>query len=356
MKGMSLASFAGGAALWLANVSLSFAGDAAPRDMSKVKIGATVYAITNSWHKQMVSALEDAAKTAEKNHMLAGIRVLNANGNAQQQASQITDYILQKVDAIIVNAASPTALNGAIAEACAANIVVVTYDSIATAPCAYKVAYDWHAHGAAQVEYFAKLLNGKGNLLHVRGLPGTDVDDNVEKGVEDALAKYPDLKVINVRGDWTGSIALKNISSILPSLPKIDGVITTGEVAAATYQAFNAAGRETPTIVLAGKRDELELWKKLDKGGKYETFSESTSPSIGAVALWVTEAVLQGKKVPNIMYVPFLQINRDNVDAWMQATPENAIAMPVYTAEWTDSLIAATLAKQPSPPNPGPGS
>jgi ribose transport system substrate-binding protein len=351
----NLKGFGSCIALLLAGIAVAQADDAAPRDMSKVKIGATVYAITNSWHKQMISSLQGAADTAKKNNLLSDIRILNANGDAQQQASQISDYILQKVDAIIVNAASPTALNGVIAEACAANIVVVTYDSIATAPCAYKVAYDWHAHGAAQAEYLAKRMNGKGNILHVRGLPGTDVDDNVEKGVEDTLAKYPDIKLISVRGDWTGSIALKNISSILPSLPKIDGVITQAEVAAATYQAFTAAGREVPIIVMAGKRDELELWKSLDKDGKYETFSESTSPSIGAVALWVAEAALQGKKVPNIMYIPFLQITKDDVDEWLKVTPENAIAMPVYGSDWTDAAIAAALAGQPSPPNPGPG-
>jgi ribose transport system substrate-binding protein len=331
------------------------AEDAAPRDMSKVKIGVTVYAITNSWHKQMISSLEGAADTAKKDGLLSDIRILNANGDAQAQASQISNFILQKVDAIIVNAASPTALNGVIADACAAGIVVVTYDSIATAPCATKVAYDWQQHGRTQAEYFAKRFGGKANLLEIRGLPGTDVDDNAHKGVVDALKDYPNVNLTSVRGDWTPSVALKNVASILPSLPNIDGVITQGETGNATYQAFKNAGRKAPVIVMAAKEDELKLWKSLDQSGGYETFSISTSPSIGAVALWATEAALQGHKMPDIMYIPFLQITKDNVDAWIKVTPDNAIAMPVYSRDWTDKAIAAALAGQPSPPNPGPG-
>ena len=52
------------------------------------------------------------------------------------------DIISSRLDAIVINAASPTGLNGVIAQACSAGILVVSYDNVVTAPCALKVNTD----------------------------------------------------------------------------------------------------------------------------------------------------------------------------------------------------------------------
>ncbi len=44
------------------------------------------------------------------------------------QPAQVQNLILQGYDAIVINAASPTHLNGAIKQACDAGIVVVSFD------------------------------------------------------------------------------------------------------------------------------------------------------------------------------------------------------------------------------------
>ena len=93
------------------------------------------------------------------------------------QAAQIQNLILQGYDAIVINAASPTALNGAIKQACDAGIVVVSFDGTVTAPCAYRVVVDYKALGAEEVDQMAKLQPKGGNLLEIRGLAGTSIDD-----------------------------------------------------------------------------------------------------------------------------------------------------------------------------------
>src|SRR5450631_2207035 len=102
--------------------------------------------------------------------------------------------ILQGFDAIVVNAASPTALNGAVKQACDAGIVVVSFDGIVTEPCAYRIAVDFKQLGAMQIDYFAK-RGLQGNLLEIRGLAGVFVDDEIHQGIVAGVAKRPEFKI-----------------------------------------------------------------------------------------------------------------------------------------------------------------
>ena len=92
----------------------------------------------NTWRHQMVDAFESSAKEAKAAGKIADYVVLNGDGSVAQQNSQIAELILKGVDAIAVDAASETAVNGVIEKACKAGIKVVSFDSIASAPCNYQ--------------------------------------------------------------------------------------------------------------------------------------------------------------------------------------------------------------------------
>src|SRR5581483_1718756 len=76
----------------------------------------------NTWRHQMVEAFEASAKEAKAAGKIADYVVLNGDGSVAQQNSQIAELILKGVDAIAVDAASETAVNGVIEKACAAGI------------------------------------------------------------------------------------------------------------------------------------------------------------------------------------------------------------------------------------------
>lgn len=106
-------------------------------------------------------------------------KVVNSNNSAPEQASQIENLIVEGWKAIVIDAASDTALNGVIKEATDAGIVVVVFDALATAPSAYKVAYNYVSMGQQEADFVAKRLNGKGNVLEIRGVAGTSVDNDI---------------------------------------------------------------------------------------------------------------------------------------------------------------------------------
>ena len=105
---------------------------------------------------------------------------MNGDGSVAQQNSQIAELILKKVDVLAVDAASETAVNGIIEKACKAGIIVVSFDSVASAPCNYQLNFDFKGYKATQAEAVFKMLGGKGNVIQVRGVKGSAPDNDMQ--------------------------------------------------------------------------------------------------------------------------------------------------------------------------------
>jgi ribose transport system substrate-binding protein len=243
-------------------------------DTAKMRIAFSNNYAGNSWRQAMLNSYEIVAKKAVADGIVAAADVFTtADKEVPTQAAQIQNLILQGYNAIVINAASPDALNGAIKQACDAGIVVVSFDGIVTEPCAYRVVVDFKDMGKEEVAQMAKFQPKGGNLLEIRGLAGVSVDDEIHKGMVDELKKFPDLKVVgSVHGDWTQTVAQKQVAGILPTLPKIDGVLTQGGDGFGAANAIKDAGRPTPIIILghhsAGMLDVRVLGHAADPCGQ----------------------------------------------------------------------------------------
>ena len=102
--------------------------------------------------------------------------------------------------------------------------------------------------GKTLAEWLVKKLNGKGNVVMVTGVAGTEVDLDRNKGADEVWAKNPGIKVVNrYTGMWDSSTAERNTAAILPSLPKIDGVWCQGGTDG-VIKAFIAANRPLPKV------------------------------------------------------------------------------------------------------------
>ncbi|TCL03157.1 ABC transporter substrate-binding protein [Sodalis ligni] len=343
--------------LCISLVCAAASATAADKSAAEASIALSNSFAGNTWRQQMISVWNQAAKEAIDQNLIGKTKVVNADNSAPQQASQLENLILEGWKAIAIDAASPTALNGAIQEACDQGIVVVAFDAKVTAPCAYNVVYDYQNVGRLPAQFLADKLNGKGNVLVVRGLAGTSIDADEYEGAKSVFAKYPDLKIVGmVNGNWTESVAQKEVSGILPALGKVDAVLAQGGDSYGIYQAFKAAGRDIPLITLGGRSEELALWKKLNSEtrGGYDTVSSSTVPGVSSVAFWVAQQVLAGNKVPKVIHMPLLKIKVGDLDQWIAATPEGSVATSVYSREWTHQLIQANLNNTPLPDSPLP--
>jgi ribose transport system substrate-binding protein len=311
------------------------AGTSALADTSGKRIALSNNYAGNSWRQAMLTSWETVTGPAVSEGIVAAADAFTtAENSATEQAAQIQNMILQGYDAIVINAASPTALNGAVKEACDAGIVVVSFDGIVTEPCAWRIAVDFKEMGRIQVEYLAGRLPEGGNLLEIRGLAGVFVDDEISAGIHAGVEQFPQFDIVgSVHGDWAQDVAQRAVAGILPSLPEIVGVVTQGGDGYGAAQAIAAAGRDTPIIVMGNRQDELVWWKEQKDANGYETMSVSIAPGVSTLAFWVAQQILDGRDVPKDLIVPFLTITQDSLEADLANTPEGGVANVEYSLE-----------------------
>jgi ribose transport system substrate-binding protein len=327
----------------MASAALACLAGTGVADTSDKRIALSNNYAGNSWRQAMLESWAKVTGQAVTDGVVAAADAFTtAENQATEQAAQIQNMILQGYDAIVVNAASPTALNGAIKEACDAGIVVVSFDGIVDEPCAWRVAVDFEAMGKSQLDYLKTALPDGGNLLEIRGLAGVFVDDAISAGIHAGVAENAQFKIAgSVHGDWAQDVAQKAVAGILPSLPEIAGVVTQGGDGYGAAQAFAAAGRPMPIIIMGNRQDELKWWKEQKDANGYTTMSVSIAPGVSTLAFWVAQQILDGKDVPKDLTVPFLRIDQDTLEANLETTPEGGVANVEYSQEDAIQVIEA---------------
>ncbi len=323
-------------------VSCLFAAGVALADTKDKKIALSNNYAGNSWRQAMLKSWDKVTKQAVADGIVAAADPFTTSENqVTEQAAQIQNLILQGYNAIVINAASPDALNGVVKQACDAGIIVVSFDGIVKEPCAWRIAVNFEAMGASEVEYLAKKMPAGGNVLEIRGLAGVFVDDEISKGINGMLAKNTQFKNVgSVHGNWAQEVAQKEVAGILPSLPEIKAVVTQGGDGYGAAQAFAAAGRPTPLIIMGNRQDELQWWKEQKDKNGYETMSVSIAPGVSTLAFWVAQMILDGKEVPKDLTVPFLRIDQDNLEANLATTEKGGVANVEYSAEDAAKVVA----------------
>ena len=328
--------------LMLASAALVCAALPSLADTAAKRIALSNNYAGNSWRQAMLTSWDKITKPAVEGGVVAAADAFTtAENQATEQAAQIQNMILEGYDAIVINAASPTALNGAVKEACDAGITVVSFDGIVTEPCAWRIAVDFKGMGESQLDYLNEVMPAGGNVLEIRWLAGVFVDDAISSGIHAGAEEYPQFKIVgSVHGDWAQDVAQKAVAGVLPSLPAdIVAVVTQGGDGYGAAQAFAAAGRPMPTIIMGNRDDELKWWKEQKDASGYKTMSVSIAPGVSTLAFWVAQQILDGKEVPKDLTVPFLRIDQDNLEANLATTQAGGVANVEYSMEDAIAVI-----------------
>jgi len=207
--------------------------------------------VGNDWRQQMLRV----AQVSVRKGPLAGrvdLRIENVESTVQAQINSLNNIIRQKPDAIIVDAASDSALNPTVKRACDAGIVVVSFDQPVTEPCAYTVTYDWNRIPEVMAEWMAKQLNGKGNVFLDRGLAGAPISTQITGAYEKVLAQYPDINIVGqYNGDYAVGQEQSGVAALLAANPQVDGILTQGYGAGAIQALKNAERPMVPITAFA---------------------------------------------------------------------------------------------------------
>jgi len=326
--------------------ALMLLAGSATADTSGKKIAFSNNYAGNSWRQAMLKSYDIVTKKAVADKVVGAADVFTtADKEVPTQAAQIQNLILQGYDAIVINASSPDALNGAIKQACDAGITVVSFDGIVTEPCAWRVVVDFKDMGKQEVEQMAKFQPKGGNLLEIRVLAGTSIDQAIHDGIVEGVKAHPEFKIVNsVEGDWDQTTAQKAVASVLPSLPDVAGIVDQGGDGYGAAQAFAAAGKPRPTIIMGNRQDELQWWKEQKAKDGYTTWSASIAPGVSTLAFWVAQQVLDGNKtMPHDLLVPYLAFTQADFEAELPNITKGGVASHEYTKEESIAAIKANM-------------
>ena len=311
----------------------------------------------NIWRRAMLESWAEAADEAKRAGLVADAPALTTSENtAQAQAAQIAQLVEAGAAAIVVDAAPGSGLAEAVAAACAKGVVVVSFDSTVSEPCAWQLTMDFTGLGRRQVEWLARRLTGPVRVLEVRGIAGTPVDPLIAEGVEAGLRATGGRlrRVGTVYGDWTQAVARREVTRVLPELGAVDAVVTQGGDGLGVIEAFVAAGRDLPVVILGNRRAELDWWAARRAEIPYETLSISIPPSVVQIAFWTAQQILAGATVPRQMTLPLLEVQAETLEAARARTPEGGLTRNRFSQAWTADWLTAQRERTTLPLVPDP--
>ena len=304
-------------AVWgLLGAAVGAASPALAADKPLKSVGVTVNNLGNPY---FVAIAKGAEATARK---IGGpdvkLTAVSASYDLNTQVGQIENFIANKVDMIVVNAADPKGIAPVLQKARAAGIVVVAVDVVAQGANA-TVMSDNVAAGAVSCDYMAKQIGSKGNVVIINGPPNSAIIDRVQ-GCKQALATYKDIKLLsdnqNSKGDRDGGLDV--MTNLLTAFPKIDGVFAIDDPAGIGADlAVKQAHRKDVKLITAvdGSPDAQNALK--DSTGLFAETAAQNPYQQAAMAVQIGYDIMNGKPPAKLVtLLPTPPVTKANASAY----------------------------------------
>jgi ribose transport system substrate-binding protein len=283
---------------------------------NKVNLGVAIPAATHSFTAGIVWWAEAAEEELEEQHEGLKITIKTA-ANAGEQANQLQDLVTaNKINALVIFPFESGALTKPVAQVKAKGVYVTVVDRGLTdtsAQDAY-VAGDNTAFGKIPAEYLAKTLNGKGNIVALRGIAST-LDNERMDAFNAVLKNYPDMKLLDAQyGNWNRDDAFKVMQDYLTRFKEIDAVwAADDDMAVGVLKAIEQADRTDIKIVFGGAGAKGMIKTLIDGKDPRIQANVSYSPKFIYDAIKLTaEARLKDEKLPATTIIPSVLITKDN--------------------------------------------
>jgi ribose transport system substrate-binding protein len=277
--------------------------------------------IGNTWRIQMIKTAKAYAEQPEIKKQLKEFKVVSTGDDIAAQISAVNNFIDSGYDAVIIDAQNPTAFRSAVKRAQAAGVVLVAFDNTLDTDEAINVNVDQEGLGKYWGEWLAKSLPKGGDVLEVRGVPGTSVDTDRHKGLQDALkASGKTFSTVEVVGKWDDGTAQKVSADAIAVHKHFDGMTAQGG-STGMVRAFLDAGAP---LVPAGAETENGFRKLcLEDGSKgLSCASGGTGPAQVAVAMKTALAALGGETVPQSIRLPLAHVEAPDFKAGVNTFPD----------------------------------
>jgi len=281
----------------------------------KLTLGVAIPTATHGFTAGIVWWANQAKRELETANPNLKVIVKTA-ATTPEQANQVQDLVaVNKINALVILPLESASLTQPVAQVKHRGVYVTVVDrglTNAAAQDAY-VAGDNTAFGKLAAEYLAKRLNGKGNIVALRGMP-TAIDNERVNAFNEEIKKYPGIKVLDAKyGNWNRDDAFKVMQDYLTRFKQIDAVwASDDDMAIGVLKAIEQARRTDIKEVFGGAGAKFAVKKVMD-GDKLVQADISYSPKFIYDAIKMTaNARLKGQALPARTIVPSVLITREN--------------------------------------------
>lgn len=261
---------------------------------TKGKVYYLVPTLLDEFQTGSVSALEMFLKQVGYE-----MQTLNADNKTDVQQSQMNDVIALKPAAIILAAVDFNALKPSIEAAMAAGIPVVEFDrQITSTPSAFTSVAGTVEIGYVAAEVVEGLLtkkNGsvKGKVLQVLGDPGDPYTLDIQKGFEEKMAAFPEVKIISVPAmAWAADAAGTIVNDQLLANPDIDLIFNhAAHLSVAAAASLEAAGKKPGDVLMLSSNGAPVGLDLIRKGWMQAEVEQPLYAQAAAVAMFMDKIV-----------------------------------------------------------------
>ena len=237
----------------------------------------------------------------------------------ERQIQIIEDFIVQKVSGIVLAPLDAKAIVPKVEELHNKKIPCVIIDSgVDTENYISFIATDNYNGGVLAAKRMGEILNGKGNIIVIKYLPGSDSTTNRENGFIDTIKKdFPEIKIVDSKyGLDTAATAMQATEDLLTKNVELDGLYAcNASTAVGALQALKTQGR-TDKIKMVGFDSEKALIDGLE-AGYIDALVVQNPFKMGYEGVMAIVATLDGKKVEKRIDTGIELITKENLQ-----TPE----------------------------------
>ena len=280
----------------------------------KMPIGVSVADQKSLFYVAAVEGMKDAAAKAGYE-----LKIQAASNNSSLQVKQVQDLLVQNVGALIFISQDSTAAAAGVKAANKASVPVIAVDQkpeSGAGKLETYIATDSVAAGRDLCTWLFTQMGSKGNLAVLQGVLGSTAELQRSQGCQEALAKFPDIKVVAKQSaNWDETEAYKATQNILTANPDLNAVF--GESDAMALGAAKAAKQAGRSGMMFVGIDGFPTMFQAIKGGLVQACKAQSPYNMGVTAVNDAIKIMDGagKDIPAVQYVDAKLITKDNVNA-----------------------------------------
>lgn len=271
-----------------------------------LKIGLSLSTLNNPF---FVSVRDGAQKEADR--VGAKLIISDARDDAATQSNNISDFIQQGVDIILVNPVDSDAISTSVLAANEAGIPVIALDRNSEGGKLLSlVASDNVKGGEMAADYIVEKVGKGAQVAQLEGIPGASATNERGKGFKNVADK--DLKVVTSQSaDFDRAKGLTVMENIIQANPDIKGVFCQNdEMALGALEAISNVGKKDQIVVVGFDGTEGAIASV--KEGKLDATVAQQPDKIGELGVKAAVDHFSGKKIPAKISSPLKLVTKDN--------------------------------------------